>query len=121
MRLHINKELYKKDKYNAQKLIVAKKQALFDEKLSENFDTPKELWNTLKSLYMPMKTIVSNSNAIVNNKSLTYDTKTMSKVLKDFLPNLAEYFLAKVADSLNKHNLESVFLYYANFAFCDEF
>ena len=43
MRLHINKELYKKDKYNAQKLIVAKKQALFDEKLSENFETPKEL------------------------------------------------------------------------------
>ena len=121
MRLHIDKELYRKDKYDAQKLIAAKKQALFDEKLSEGFDTPKELRNTLKCLSMSVRTIVSNSIAIVNNKSLTYDTKTMSKVLKDFLPNLAEYFLAKVADSLNKRNLESVFLYYANFAFCDEF
>ena len=70
---------------------------------------------------MPMKTIASNFNAIVNNKSLTYDTKIMSKVLKDFLSNLAEYFSAKLADSLNKCNLESVFLYYSNFAFCDEF
>ena len=33
-RLHINKELYKKAKYDAQKLIAAKKQAFFDEKLS---------------------------------------------------------------------------------------
>ena len=121
MRLHIDKELYRKDKYDAQKLIAAKKQALFDEKLSEGFDTPKELRNTLKCLSMSVRTIVSNSIAIVNNKSLTYDTKTMSKVLKDFLSNLAEYFLAKIADSLNKHNLESVFLYYSNFAFCDEF
>ena len=31
-RLHINKELHKKAKYNAQKLIAAKKQAFFDEK-----------------------------------------------------------------------------------------
>ena len=70
---------------------------------------------------MPMKTIASNFNAIVNNKSLTYDTKIMSKVLKDFLSNLAEYFSAKLPDSLNKRNLESLFLYYLNFAFCDEF
>ena len=32
-RLHINKELYKKAKYDARKLIAARKQAFFDEKL----------------------------------------------------------------------------------------
>ena len=42
-RLHIDKELYKKAKYEAQKLIAAKKQAFFDEKLSENVGKPKEL------------------------------------------------------------------------------
>ena len=83
-RLHINKELYKKAKYDAQKLIAAKKQAFFDEKLSESVGKPKELWNTLKSLGMPKKTVVSNFNAIDDNKSLTYDIKTMSKVFKDF-------------------------------------
>ena len=60
--------------------------------------------------------VVSNFNVIDNNKSLTYDIKTMSKVFKDFFPNLYESFLAKLPDPSNKYNLESVFLYYSNFA-----
>ena len=97
-RLHIDKELYKKAKCIAQKLIAAKKQAFFDEKLSESVGKPKELWNTLKSLGMPKKTVVSNFNAIDDNKSLTYDMKTMSKVFKDFFSNLAKSFLDKLPD-----------------------
>ena len=62
------------------------------------------------------KTAVSNFNAIDSNKSLTYDIKTMSKVFKDFFSNLVESFLAKLPDPSNKYNLESVFLYYSNFA-----
>ena len=84
-RLHIDTELYKKAKYNAQKLIAAKKQAFFDKKLSETVEKTKEIWNTLKSLGMPKKTVVSNFNAIDNNKSLTYDIKTMSKSFRRFL------------------------------------
>ena len=115
-RLHIDKELYKKAKYDAQKLIAAKKQAFFDEKLSESVGKPKELWNTPKSLGMPRKTVVSNFNAIDDNKPLTYDIETMSKVFKDFFSNLAKSFIDKLLDPSNKYNLESVFLYYSNFA-----
>ena len=39
-RLHIDKELYKKSKYDALKLIALKKQAFFEEKLSETIDKP---------------------------------------------------------------------------------
>ena len=120
-RLHIDKELYKKAKYNAQKLLAAKKQAFFDEKLSESVGKPKELRNTLRSLGMSKKTLISNFNAIDNNKSLTYDIKTMSKVFKDFFSNLAESFLAKLPNPSNKYNLESVFLYYSNLAIHDLF
>ena len=88
-RVHINKELYKKAEYAAQKLIAGKKEAFSDEKLSENVSNPKELWNTLKSLGMPNKTVVSNFNAIGNNKSLTDDIKIM--ISKDFFSNLAEF------------------------------
>ena len=115
-RLHIDKELYKKAKCVAQKLIAAKKQAFFDEKLSESVGKPKELRNTLKSRGIPKKTVVSNFNAIDDNKSLTYDIKTMSKVFKDFFSDLAKSFLDKLPDPSNKYNLESVFLYYSNFA-----
>ena len=120
-RLHIDKELYKKAKCVAQKLIAAKKQAFFDEKLSESVGKLKELWNTLKSLGMPKKTVVSNFNAIDNNKSLTYDIKTMSKVFKDFFSNLAKSFLDKLPDPSNKYNLESIFLYYSNFTILELF
>ena len=119
--LHIDKELYKKAKCVAQKLIAAKKQAFFDEKLSESVGKLKELWNTLKSLGMPKKTVVSNFNAIDNNKSLTYDIKTMSKVFKDFFSNLAKSFLDKLPDPSNKYNLESIFLYYSNFTILELF
>ena len=60
-RLHIDKELYKKSKYDALKLIASKKQAFFEEKLSE---TIGKLWESLKSMGMPKKAIISNFNAI---------------------------------------------------------
>ena len=85
VRLHIDKDLYKKAKYGAQELIAAKKQAFFDEKLSEIVGKLKELWNTLKSLGMPKKTIVSNFNVIDNNMSLTSDIKTFQKSFQRFL------------------------------------
>ena len=40
----------------------------------------------------------------------------MSKVFKDFFSNLGESFLAKLPDPSFRYNMESVFLYYSNFA-----
>ena len=114
-RLHIDRKLYKKAKYDARKLIAVKKQAFFDGKLSESFGKPKRLWNTRKSRGMPKKTVISNFNAIDNNKSLTC-RKNNIKSFTDFFSNLAESFLAKLPDPSNKYNLESVFCYYRNFA-----
>ena len=45
----------------------------------------------------------------------------MSKVFKDFFSNLAKSFLDKLPDPSNKYNLESVFLYYSNFAIPESF
>ena len=68
--MHINKELHKKAKYNALKLIVAKKQVFFDEKLLRSLDRLKELWSTLTSFCIPKKG-ASNFSAIDINKLLT--------------------------------------------------
>ena len=119
-KLFKDKELRERAKHDAEKLIVAKKQAFFDEKLLESDNKPKELWSTLKSLGMPKKIVVSNFNAIDDN-SLTYDIKTMSKICKDFFLNLAEFFPAKLPDPSSKYNLESLFLYYWNFVIPEVF
>ena len=64
-RLHIDKELYKKAKYDTSKLI--------EEKLSENVGKPKELWESPNSLGMPNKTVISNFNAVEDSNTLTHD------------------------------------------------
>ena len=94
--LHIDKELYKKAKYNTLKLTAAKKQAFFDDKFSENIGKLKEQWETLKSLGMPQKTLISNINAVESNNALTFDKKTIAKIFKDFFSNLAESLLIKL-------------------------
>ena len=67
-----------------------KKQAFFEEKLSEMIGKPNELWQSLKALGMPNKTVISNFNAIEENDTLTYDTRSISKILKYFFSNLAK-------------------------------
>ena len=46
-KLHVDKELYKEAKYQAQKLIKEKKKQFYKEKLKENIGKPKDLWKTL--------------------------------------------------------------------------
>ena len=53
--LHVDEELYKEAKYQAQKLIKEKKKQFYKEKLKENIGKPKDLWKTLKSLGLPSK------------------------------------------------------------------
>ena len=72
---------------------MSKKQAFFEEKLSETIGKPKELWESLKSLGMPKRTVISNFNAIEENDTLTYDTRSISKIFKNFFSNLAKSFL----------------------------
>ena len=73
------KNYMKKSKYDALKLIASKKQAFFQEKLSETIGKSKELWESLKSLGMPKRTVVSNFNAIEENDTLTYGKRSISK------------------------------------------
>ena len=92
-RLHIHKELYKKSKYDALKLIASID--FFEEQLSETIGKSKELWESVKALGMPNKMVISNFNAIEENDTLTYDTRSMSKIFKSFFSNLAKSLLIK--------------------------
>ena len=69
---------------------------------------------------MTKNKVILNFNTIDDKKLLTYNMKkfnnNMSKVFKDFFSNSAKSFLDKPPDPSYKYNLESVFLYYSNFA-----
>ena len=120
-RLNIDKELYKEAKYDASKLITTKNQAFFKEKLSETTGKPKELWESLKSLGMPNKTVISNFEAIEQDNTLTRDTRSISKMFKNFFSNLAESLLSKLPKPTDKYNPELVIQYYSSFAITADF
>ena len=120
-RLHIDKELYKKPKYDALKLTASKKDTFFEEKLSETIGKPKVLWESLKALGMPNKTVISNFNAIEENDTLTYDTPSISKIFKNFFSNLAKSLLIKLPSPPDKYSLQSVIRYYSSFMISDDF
>ena len=90
-KLHIDKELFKKAKYEVLKLIATKKQAFVKEKISESIGKPKELWKPLKYLSMLNKTLISNFSAMEDNDTLTYDTRSISKFFKNFFSSLVEF------------------------------
>ena len=102
-------------------MIATKKQAFFKEKLSETIGKPKELWESLKSLGMPNKTVISNFNAIEEGNTLTHDTRSISKIFKNFFSNLAESLLIKLPKPPDKYNLKSVIQYYSSFAITTDF
>ena len=107
-RLCIDKELFKKVKYEVLKLIVTKNQAFYNEKISERIYKPKEVWESLKYLGKPNKTLLSKFNAMEDNDNLTHDTCSISTVFKNFFSSLAKYFLIKLQNPLDKYNLDSV-------------
>ena len=86
-RLHIDKELLKKVKYETLKLISTKKQAFVKEKILGSIGKPKELWESLKYLAMQDKNLISNFNAMEDNDTLTYNTCLISTVFKNFEKN----------------------------------
>lgn len=113
-RLHTDKGLYKKVKYNTLKLITAKERQFFDDKLSEYIENPKEIWQTLKSFDMPKKILISNFSAVESNNKLTFDKKTIPKIFQDFFLNLAESLsINSLILQINTCHLESVLQYYS--------
>ena len=102
-------------------MIASKKQAFFEEKLSETIDKPKELWESLKSLGMPNKTVISNFNAIKENDTLTFDTVSIFKIFQNLFSNLAKSLLIKLPDPSDKYNLQPVIRYYSSFTISDDF
>ena len=70
---------------------------------------------------MPNKTVISSFNSIEENDTLTYDTRSISKVFKNFFSNLVKSLLIKLPSPPDKYNLQSVIRYYSSFMISDDF
>ena len=112
-KLHVDEELYKEAKYQAQKLIKVKKKQFYKEKLKENIGKPKDLWKTLKSLGLPSKKGSNISNICLKKDDKTnFDEKTDANTFKEFYCNLAGDLLKKLPPPSNKFGITSVRNFY---------
>ena len=55
-KLQIDKDIYNAARYKLQKMIINKKRAFLENKLTESIGKPKDLWKTLRTLGLPSKT-----------------------------------------------------------------
>ena len=70
---------------------------------------------------MPNKTAISNFNAIEQDNNLTHDTRSISKIFKNFFSNLAESLPVKLPKLPDKCNFKSVIQYYTSFVIATDF
>ena len=70
---------------------------------------------------MPNKAIISNFNAIEQDNNLTHDTRSISKIFKNFFSNLAESLPVKLLKLPDKYNFKSVIQYYTSFVMATDF
>ena len=112
-KLHVEEELYKEAKYQAQKLIKVKKKQFYKEKLKENIGKPKDLWKTLKSLGLPSKKGSNISNVCLKKDyKINFDEKTNANTFKEFYCNLAGDLLKKLPPPSSKLGITSVRSFY---------
>ena len=112
-KLHVDEELYKEAKYQAQKLIKEKKKQFYKEKLKENIGKPKDLWKTLKSLGLSSKKGSNISNiCLKKDGKINFDEKTNANTFKEFYCNLAGDLLKKLPPPSNKFGITSVRNFY---------
>ena len=113
-RLPLDRENYKKARYEVKKLIAEKKRNYFETKLTENIGKPKELWKTLKALGLPCEVSIATINALKKDKVVQYDRKSISKVFQRFFTNMAKTLLQKLPPPPNKYGIDSVKTFYKN-------
>ena len=70
---------------------------------------------------MTNKTVISNFIAIEENDTLTYDTRSISKIFKNFFSNLVKSLLITLPNPPDKYNLQSVIRYYSSFTISNDF
>ena len=121
LKLQIDKELYKKTRYEVQKLISYKKKKFFENRLNDSIGKPKELWKALKSLGLPSKTSVCGTTALKVKNTTSFETKSTLDVFKNYYSTLVENLLKKLPTPPNRYTFNSIIQYYRHFIQTDAF
>ena len=119
-KLQIDKDIYNAARYKLQKMIINKKRAFLENKLTESIGKPKDLWKALRSLGLPSKTSSCEVNALKINNKVEHDFNSVLG-FRNYYSTLVENLVKMLPKPTNKYSINSVIKYYEHMILGDYF
>ena len=102
-------------------MIINKKRAFLENKLTESIGKPKDLWKALRSLGLPSKTSSCEVNALRINNKVEHDFNSVLEGFRNYNSTLAENLVKMLPKPTNKYSINSVIKYYEHMILDDYF
>ena len=93
-------------------MIINKKRAFLENKLTESIGKPKDLWKALRSLGLPSKTSSWEINALKINSKVEHDFNSALEGFRNYYSTLAANLAKMLPKPTNKYSINSVIKYY---------
>ena len=107
-KFHIDKFIYNAARYKLQKMIINKKRASFENKLTESIGKPKDLWKALRSLGLPSKTSTCEVNALKVKNTVEHDINSVLEGFRNYYSTLLENLVKMLPKPTNKYSINNV-------------
>ena len=101
-------------------MIITKKRAFLENKLTESIGKPKDLWKALRSQGLPSKTSSCEVNALKINK-VEHDFNSVLEGFRNYCSTLVENHVKMLPKPTNKYSINSVIKYYEHTILGDYF
>ena len=120
-KLQIDKDIYNAARYKLQKMIINKKRAFLENKLTESIGKPKDLWKALRSLRLPSKTSSCEVNALKINSKDEHDFNSVLEGFRNYYSTLVENLVQMLPKPTKKYSINSIIKYYEHMILGDYF
>ena len=102
-------------------MIINKKRAFLENKLTESIGKPKDLWKALRSLGLPSKTSSCEVNALKINSKVEHDFNSVLEGFRNYYSTLVANLVKMIPKPTNKYSINSVIKYYEHMFSSDYF
>ena len=111
-KLQIDKDNYNAARHKLQKMIINKKRAFLENKLTESIGKLKDLWKALRSLGLPSKTSSYEVNALKINSKVEHHFNSVLEGFRNYYSTLVANLVKMLPKPTNTYSINLVIKYY---------
>ena len=102
-------------------MVIKKKRAFFENKLTKSIDKAKDLWKALGSLGLPSKTSSCEVNASKIKNAVEHDFNSVFEGFRNYCSTLLENLIKMLPKPTNKYSINTLIKYYEHMILGDYF